>query len=71
MLILTRKIGETLIINDDIEVTVLDAGSNQIRLGKTAPEEVKVYRKELYERMQAEPPPKNIKRDYLRHRYPY
>ena len=51
MLILTRKVGEKVIINDDIEVTVLDTGGNQIRLGISAPEEIKVYREEIYERL--------------------
>ena len=54
MLILTRRIGETLIISDNIRVTVLDVSGNQIRLGVTAPREVPVHREEVAERIRAE-----------------
>ena len=54
MLILTRRIGETLIIRDNIRVTVLDVSGNQIRLGVTAPREVPVHREEVAERIRAE-----------------
>ena len=53
MLILTRKIGESLIIGDDIVVTTLDIKGNQVRLGIDAPEDVTVYREEVYERIKA------------------
>ena len=54
MLILTRRIGETLKIGDDIEVTVLGTKGNQIRLGIEAPKEVPVHREEVYERIRLE-----------------
>ena len=54
MLILTRRPGETLIIRDNIRVTVLDVSGNQIRLGVTAPREVPVHREEVAERIRAE-----------------
>ena len=54
MLILTRRIGETLIIRDNIRVTVLDVSGNQIRLGVTAPREAPVHREEVAERIRAE-----------------
>jgi carbon storage regulator len=54
MLILTRKVGETIRINDDISVTVLGVNGMQVRVGVQAPEEVAVHRQEIYERIQAE-----------------
>lgn len=54
MLYLTRKIGDSIIINDDIEVTVIDVRGKSIKLGLTFPEDVSVYRHEVYERIQAE-----------------
>ena len=54
MLILTRKPGETIRINDDISVTVLSVSGQQVRLGITAPESVEVHREEIYQRSQAE-----------------
>ena len=52
MLILTRRVGETLMVGDDVTVTVLGAKGNQIRLGVNAPENVAVHREEIYERIQ-------------------
>lgn len=54
MLALTRKKGESLIINNDIEVTVLEIRGDQIKLGISAPREVPVYRKEVYLQIQEE-----------------
>lgn len=51
MLVLTRRVGETLIIGDDVKVTVLASKSNQVRIGITAPKSVEVHREEIYERI--------------------
>jgi len=54
MLILTRRVGETLMIGDDVAVTVLGVKENQVRIGIDAPREVAVHREEIYERIKAE-----------------
>jgi len=54
MLILTRRVGETLNIGDDITVTVLGVKGNQVRLGVNAPEDVEVHREEIYKIIQKE-----------------
>lgn len=52
MLILTRKVGESLVIDNHITVTVLDVKGNQIRLGINAPKEISIHREEIQERIQ-------------------
>ncbi len=54
MLILTRRVGETLMVGDDITVTVLGVKGNQVRLGVNAPKDVAVHREEIYDRIQRE-----------------
>ncbi len=54
MLILTRRVGESLIIGDDVKVTVLGVKGNQVRVGVSAPKEVSVHREEIYQRIKRE-----------------
>ena len=54
MLILTRRVGETVVIGEDVTVTVLGVKGNQVRLGVNAPREVTVHREEIYDRIKRE-----------------
>jgi len=54
MLILTRRVGETLMVGDDVTVTVLGVKGNQVRIGVNAPKDVSVHREEIYQRIQRE-----------------
>ena len=54
MLILTRRVGETLVIGDSVTVTVLGVKGNQVRVGITAPKDVSVHREEIYKRIQGD-----------------
>ena len=57
MLILTRRVGETVVIGDEVQVTVLGVKGNQVRLGVTAPRDVSVHRLEIYDRIRKEQEP--------------
>jgi carbon storage regulator len=54
MLILTRRIGETIIIGDDVNITVLGVNGNQVRIGVNAPKDTPVHREEIYNKIQLE-----------------
>ncbi len=54
MLVLNRKVGETLKIGDDVEISILYVRNGQVRIGIDAPKEISVHRKEIYERIQLE-----------------
>lgn len=54
MLILTRKVGETLMVGDDVTITVLGVKGSQVRIGINAPNDIAVHREEIYNKIQAE-----------------
>ena len=70
MLVLTRRPGERLVIGDDIVVTICGVRGDQVRLGFTAPNEVPVYRKEIYDRIKNELQPERATRDPTDHGVP-
>ncbi len=61
MLILTRRIGETLNIGDEVQVTVLGIKGNQVRIGVNAPKEIPVHSEEIYERIKKEKETGNVR----------
>ncbi len=60
MLILTRRVGETVMIGDDVTITVLGVKGNQVRVGINAPKHVAVHREEIYERIKREQEPAEL-----------
>jgi len=60
MLILTRRVGETVMIGDDVTITVLGVKGNQVRVGINAPKHVAVHREEIYERIKREQQPGEV-----------
>ena len=59
MLVLSRRLGETLVIGDDVNITVLGISGHQVRLGIDAPKEISVHREEVYNRIKEEQAAKN------------
>jgi len=60
MLILTRRVNETLMIGEDISITVLGIKGNQVRIGVNAPKEVAVHREEIHNRIKSENPDREV-----------
>lgn len=67
MLYLTRKVGDSVVINDNIEVTVVEVRGKTVKLGFTFPEDVQVLRRELYDRIQEENRSAAVSEDLIRH----
>jgi carbon storage regulator len=65
MLVLNRKVNESIVIRDDIIVTVVDVRGGKVRLGVEAPKEVKVHRKEVYEKINGAQQPRPCDRRYV------
>jgi len=63
MLILTRRTGETLMIGDEVTVTILGVKGNQVRVGVNAPRDVAVHREEIYERIKREQAEQGVRQD--------
>ena len=63
MLILTRRVGESLMVGDDITITVLGVKGNQVRIGVNAPRDVAVHREEIYTRIQSDQAAQQPKRE--------
>ncbi len=63
MLILTRRVGETLMIGDEVTVTILGVKGNQVRVGVNAPRDVAVHREEIYERIKREQAEQGTRQD--------
>ncbi len=63
MLILTRRVGESLKVGDDITITVLGVKGNQVRIGVSAPRDVAVHREEIYNRIQEDDKPESVAED--------
>jgi len=61
MLALTRKRGESIIINDNIEIVVIGIQNDQVKLGVVAPKEISIHRKEIYDRIQEENKQSSVK----------
>lgn len=60
MLILTRRVGETLMIGNQVTVTVLGIKGNQVRIGVNAPKDITVHRQEIYERIRSDTPQEEV-----------